>query len=79
MKTKKKNHRKEIEDLIGWVTPDCSSKFQGPGVTGGFLVLNFGVKGMDYYSYTCTKLVLNPTEKKEIKAPSREKTLPRGI
>ncbi|MCM4151836.1 GLPGLI family protein [Arenibacter sp. N53] len=63
---------KEIE-LIAWYTPDVPVN-QGPGEYWGLPGLILEVKD-DITVILCTKLVLNPTERKEIKAPSKGKTV----
>lgn len=63
---------KEIE-ITAWYAPDVPVN-QGPGEYWGLPGLILEVKD-DVTVILCTKLVLNPTEKKEIKAPSKGKTV----
>ncbi|MEB8346946.1 GLPGLI family protein [Flavobacteriaceae bacterium KMM 6898] len=63
---------KEIE-IIAWYTPDIPVN-QGPGEYWGLPGLILEVND-DVTIILCTKLVLNPTEKKEIKAPNKGKTV----
>ena len=61
---------KEIE-ITAWYAPDVPVN-QGPGEYWGLPGLILEVKD-DITVILCTKLVLNPTEKKEIKAPNKGK------
>ena len=63
---------KEIE-ITAWYAPNVPVN-QGPGEYWGLPGLILEVKD-DVTVILCTKLVLNPTEKKEIKAPSKGKTV----
>jgi GLPGLI family protein len=63
---------KEIE-ITAWYAPDVPVN-QGPGEYWGLPGLILEVKD-DITVILCTKLVLNPTEKKEIKAPNKGKTV----
>ncbi|MCK0191263.1 GLPGLI family protein [Arenibacter sp. F20364] len=63
---------KEIE-IVAWYAPDVPVN-QGPGEYWGLPGLILEVKD-DVTVILCTKLVLNPTEKKEIKAPNKGKTV----
>ena len=59
--------------ITAWYAPDVPVN-QGPGEYWGLPGLILEVKD-DVTVILCTKLVLNPTEKKEIKAPSKGKTV----
>ncbi|MGY8915618.1 MAG: GLPGLI family protein, partial [Flavobacteriales bacterium] len=61
---------KEIE-IIAWYTPDIPVN-QGPGEYWGLPGLILEVND-DVTIILCTKLVLNPTDKKEIMAPNKGK------
>ncbi len=63
---------KEIE-ITAWYAPDVPVN-QGPGEYWGLPGLILEVKD-DVTVILCAKLVLNPTEKKEIKAPSKGKNV----
>ena len=63
---------KDIE-VTAWYTPDVPVN-QGPGEYWGLPGLILEVSD-DITVVLCTKLVLNPTEKKEIKAPNKGKTV----